>query len=65
MEHEGIRVRDETQLSEGQDAFCREYFGSVVYPQLVPLILNKSAKLPFLQDSQIYHGKILPQRIQG
>lgn len=56
MEHEGIRVRDETELSEGQDAFCRGYFGNVVYPQLVPLILNKSARLPFLQDSQIYHA---------
>mgnify|MGYP003818503657 FL=1 len=56
LEHEGIRVRDETQLSEGQDAFCRGYFGDVVYPQLVPLILNKSARLPFLQDSQIYHA---------
>lgn len=56
MEHEGIRVRNETELSEGQDAFCRAYFGNVVYPQLVPLILNKSAQLPFLQDSQIYHA---------
>ena len=56
LEQEGIRVRDETQLSAGQDAFCRGYFGDVVYPQLVPLILNKSARLPFLQDSQRYHA---------
>ncbi|MFI3285368.1 MAG: polyphosphate kinase 1 [Rikenellaceae bacterium] len=53
-EGEGIfMVRDE-QLSEEQREFCREYFLSVLSPRLGPVIVRKSAKLPFFADSRIY-----------
>ena len=56
MQDQGIRVRNETQLTPGQENFCRDYFAQVINPQLVPLMLTKSANLPFLQDSHIYHA---------
>jgi polyphosphate kinase len=56
LEEQGIRMRDESRLTTGQEIFCRAYFTDVIKPQLVPLILNRSARLPFLQDSHIYHA---------
>lgn len=56
MEEYGIYVVDETQLTDTQEAFCRKYFSTVVSPRLVPLILRKSFKIPFLSDNNIYHA---------
>ncbi len=56
MEDEGIHVLDESQLSEPQRMFCCDYFASVVSPRLVPLILRKSVKIPFLPDGNAYLG---------
>lgn len=56
MQEQGIRVCNESQLTPGQEKFCRDYFAQVINPQLVPLMLSKSATLPFLQDSNIYHA---------
>lgn len=56
MERCGIHVLDETQLSDSQKEFCRDYFASVVSPRLVPLILRKSVKIPFLPDGNAYLG---------
>lgn len=56
MEACGIRVVDEKHLSEAQQHFCRDYFATVVSPRLVPLILRKSVKIPFLPDGNAYLG---------
>lgn len=56
MEACGIRVVDEKHLSESQQRFCRDYFATVVSPRLVPLILRKSVKIPFLPDGNAYLG---------
>jgi len=56
MESKGIYVINETQLDKEQELFCRNYFSSVVSMRLVPLILRKSIKIPFLPDSNIYHA---------
>lgn len=56
MEQQGIFVVGEGQLTERQRAFCRDYFVSVVSPYLVPLILRKSVKIPFLPDGNAYLG---------
>lgn len=56
MEREGIFVVGEKELDERQQAFCRDYFASVVSPRLVPLILRKSVKIPFLPDGNAYLG---------
>lgn len=56
MEENGIHVLDETSLSPEQERFCRDYFASVVSQRLVPLILRKSVKIPFLPDGNAYLG---------
>ena len=56
MEQQGIFVVGEGQLTERQRTFCRDYFVSVVSPYLVPLILRKSIKIPFLPDGNAYLG---------
>ncbi|MDR2946219.1 MAG: polyphosphate kinase 1 [Candidatus Adiutrix sp.] len=56
MEECGIRVINETELSEEQRRFCLDYFASVVSIRLVPLIINKAKAFPDLLDDQIYHG---------
>ncbi len=54
MEKHGIFVRNEKQLDEAQERFCRAYFADEVSPLLVPLMLRKSTPLPFLRDGRIY-----------
>ena len=56
MEAEGIFVVDETGLTPHQQEFCRTYFASVVSPRLVPLMLRKSVRIPFLPDGNVYLG---------
>lgn len=56
MEGYGIFIVDETRLTETQAEFCREYFADKISPLLVPLLVRKSTKLPFLRDGRIYHA---------
>ncbi|MDE6139363.1 MAG: polyphosphate kinase 1 [Alistipes sp.] len=54
IEAEGIVMVDESSLSARQTDFCREYFSSVVAPRLAPIILRKSARMPYLSDDTPY-----------
>ena len=56
MEQQGIFVVDERHLSPEQREFCRDYFATVVSPRLVPLMLRKSVRIPFLPDGNAYLG---------
>lgn len=56
METHGIHIVDETRLTEAQASFCRDYFADKISPLLVPLLVRKSTKLPFLRDGHIYHA---------
>lgn len=56
MESHGIFIVDETKLTDRQAAFCRDYFADRISPLLVPLLVRKSTKLPFLRDGRIYHA---------
>ncbi len=56
METHGIFIVNESQLNEEQKLFCIDYFSSVVSPRLVPLILRKTTKMPFITDNYIYHA---------
>lgn len=56
MEGRGIFIVDETKLTDEQALFCREYFAGKISPLLVPLVVRKSTKLPFLRDGRIYHA---------
>lgn len=56
MESFGIFMINESELNEDQRAFCRRYFADQISPLLVPLMLRKSTKIPFLRDGRIYHA---------
>ena len=56
MERESIFVVNEKNLSEEQKEFCRSYFAQILSPRLVPLIIRKSVRLPFLPDGNSYLG---------
>lgn len=50
----GVYIIDHTELNETQRKFCLNYFLSVVSVRLVPLMLRKSAEMPFLHDGRAY-----------
>ena len=56
MEKEGIFIINEKMLTPDEERFCRDYFSRHLSPLLVPLLLRKSVKLPFLKDQYIYHA---------
>ena len=56
MEQHGIFIVNEEQLSPEQKKFCSDYFTSVVSVNLVPLMLRRSVKIPFLPDGYVYMG---------
>lgn len=56
MEQNNIYVINEKQLSEEQISFCRDYFTKEISQWLVPLLIRKTTKMPFLSDSKIYLG---------
>ena len=51
-----IYVVHENALDENEKQFCRQYFSEKISPLLVPLMLRKSVRLPYLQDERIYHA---------
>ncbi len=56
MEHHHIYIRNEKQLTVKQKNFCRDYFSREISPLIVPLLVRKSTKIPFLSDEYIYHA---------
>ncbi len=54
MESEGIFMVDNTELSEEQLEFCRDYFLSVISVRVIPIIVRKRVPIPFLADGKIY-----------
>ncbi|MDR3177093.1 MAG: polyphosphate kinase 1 [Desulfovibrio sp.] len=54
MAGEEIHVVDETGLDGEQIRFCRRYVLDVVSRRVVPLFLNRTVRLPFLPDDEIY-----------
>ena len=56
MEKNGIRFINEKQLTKPQRDFCVNYFSDAISPLLVPIILRKTTKMPYLNDRCIYHA---------
>ncbi|MCL2760921.1 MAG: polyphosphate kinase 1, partial [Desulfuromonadales bacterium] len=56
MERQGIYIVNEEKLSSEQKKFCFDYFTSVVSVNLVPLMLHRRVKIPFLPDEYVYMG---------
>lgn len=54
LEDHNIFIINEKQVSEGQEAFIKNYFLTHVSPALVTIILNDLVKVPSLKDSAAY-----------
>ena len=54
LQNYNIHIVNEEQITEEQKDFCRNYFISTVRVRLVPLMIRKSAEMPFLPDGKSY-----------
>lgn len=54
MANENIFMLDEKQLTHEQGVFVRKYFNVKVLPNIVPIMLGKSMKFPYLRDKSVY-----------
>ncbi|GHT53531.1 polyphosphate kinase [Bacteroidia bacterium] len=54
LEEHAVFLKNESQLSENQKNFCREYFSEKLSPQLTTIILNENKKFPFLKDNNVF-----------
>ena len=54
MANENIFMLDEKQLTHDQGIYVRKYFNMKVLPNIVPIMLSKSMKFPYLRDKSVY-----------
>ncbi|WP_423130354.1 polyphosphate kinase 1 [Gaoshiqia sp. Z1-71] len=54
MAAENILMIDESKLSRDQGIFVKRYFHERVLPNLVPIMLSKKNKFPYLRDRSVY-----------
>lgn len=54
MAAENIFMLDEKQLSHDQGVYVRRYFNLKVLPNIVPIMLGKNIKFPYLRDKSVY-----------
>lgn len=54
MANENIFMIDEKQLSHEQGVYVRKYFNTKVLPNIVPIMLGKNMKFPYLRDKSVY-----------
>ncbi len=54
LANENIFMIDEKQLTHEQGVFVRKYFNLKVLPNIVPIMLGKSMKFPYLRDKSVY-----------
>jgi len=54
MANENIFMLDEKQLTHDQGIYVRKYFNLKVLPNIVPIMLSKSMKFPYLRDKSVY-----------
>ena len=53
MANENIFMIDEKQLTHEQGVYVRKYFNTKVLPNIVPIMLGKSMKFPYLRDKSV------------
>lgn len=54
LESENIFILNETQLSDEQGRFVKEFYEKSLRSKLMPIILSKKRELPDLRDAMIY-----------
>lgn len=64
LEKNNIYVLNEKQLNTQQAKFVREYYEQTVKPNLVPIMINKGIRFPYLMDKRIYFAIKLVKKIK-
>lgn len=59
LEQENIFILNETQLTQDQGAFVRNYFQQEVRAALVPIMVDAIEEFPYLKDHSIYLAVLL------
>lgn len=54
LKRENILMVDETDLEPEQIVFVKNYFKDKVLPNLIPIMLSKENKFPYLRDRSVY-----------
>ncbi len=54
LANENIFMLDEKLLTHEQGVYVRKYFINKVLPNIVPIMLGKSMKFPYLRDKSVY-----------
>ena len=54
LEDEKVKIINEKELNKEQKAFVEQYFLDKVEPLLVPIMLKKVKKFPYLDDGAVY-----------
>jgi polyphosphate kinase len=59
LEHDGVNMRNEDQLSPAQQIFVNKYFEEKVRTEIVPLMIESIPAMPLLRDKSIYLACVL------
>lgn len=54
LRENGINLIKETELDHKQGVYVKKYFSEKVLPNLVPIMLRKKTKFPYLRDRSVY-----------
>ena len=54
LKKEKIFLKDETQLTQEQQLFVKKYFDEQVRSNVIPLMIESLAQMPYLRDKSIY-----------
>ena len=54
LKENNIFLVNETELNHAHGVFVKKYFYDTVLPNLVPIMLNKKSKFPYLRDRSAY-----------
>lgn len=64
LEKEKIYLKNESELTDEQEAFITRFFIEEVRPIIIPVMIESIPKLPFIQDNKIYLAVLLESNVQ-
>lgn len=65
LESRKIYLLNEKQLTPGQLEFCRNLCKEEISQWLIPLMLRKTIRMPFLSDNKVYYAVKMSRRQSG
>ncbi len=63
LRENNIFLLNESELNHAQGVFVKKYFYDIVLPNLIPIMLNKKNKFPYLRDRSAYLAVKLTKKL--